>query len=63
MRPMDDREREIRAAIAADLRRFAAEVGARPRDSKTQRVIGNARVRFILSLACKIENGEEVSDA
>ena len=55
-------ERRVRANIAADLRRFAGEIMERPRDSKTQRVIANARVRLVLSLARKIEDGEGVSD-
>lgn len=47
--------------LVADLRAYAAELRARPRDTSTQRAIANARARTVDLIAGRLERGEPIS--
>lgn len=47
--------------LVADLRAYAAELRASPRDTSTQRAIANARAKTVEIIAGRIERGEPIS--
>jgi len=47
--------------LVAELRAYAAELRAHPRDTSTQRAIANARAKTVEIIAGRIERGEPIS--